>query len=188
MKRFGEQKPMRFDKKELKADLEFGLFVFVGSSCDLFADSVFEKWIIDTLDHCKKFENKYLFQTKNPLRFYDFEGCFPEISYLGTTIETNRIYPPMGKTPPPIERAHTLHHHSYYFPTMVTVEPIMDFDKDILVDYIRMCNPEWVNIGADSQGHNLPEPSGDKIQALIDNLRGSGIEVKLKSNLKRLMK
>ena len=71
---------------------------------------------------------------------------------------------------------------------MVTIEPVLIFDPMELWNLICMCNPEWVNIGADSQGHNLPEPSGKKIQALIDNLKSEGIEVKLKSNLKRLMK
>ena len=164
-----------------------GHFYFVGSMIDLFADNIPAHQILATLNHCKEFKNKYLFQTKNPLRFYDFEGCFPEISYLGTTIETNRIYPQMGNTPKPISRAMVLHHHSYYFPTMVTIEAIMDFDIQELVSLICLCNPEWVNIGADSQSHNLPEPSSDKIQSLIDNLRDADIEVKIKSNLKRLM-
>lgn len=49
-----------------------------------------------------------------------------------------------------------------------------------------MCDPEWVNIGADSKGHGLPEPSGDKIIKLIDNLKSQDIDVRIKSNLKRL--
>ena len=38
--------------------------------------------------------------------------------------------------------------------------------------------------GADSKGHNLPEPSAEKVQRLIAGL--GAIEVKLKSNLRRL--
>jgi len=187
MRRFGEQKPIRFDKSELKTDLGEGNFIFVGSSCDMWAVGVPETHILDTLNYCSKFDNRYLFQSKNPVRFYELEGRFPKISYLGTTIETNRTYKEMGVAPIPMNRAMAMHHHSYYFPTMVTIEPIMDFDIKDLLALIYVCNPEWVNIGADSQNSNLPEPSPDKIKALIDNLKSEGIEVKIKDNLRRLM-
>ena len=41
-------------------------------------------------------------------------------------------------------------------------------------------------IRADSKGHNLPEPSFDKIVKLADNLRLSGIEIRHKENIERL--
>lgn len=93
----------------------------------------------------------------------------------------------MGSTPPPTMRALALKELSLSFMTMVTVEPIMTFSLINLTILIKMCNPEWVNIGADSKGHNLPEPSPDKIKALIEALKSEGIEVKLKDNLKRLL-
>ena len=68
---------------------------------------------------------------------------------------------------------------------MVTIEPIIDFDLGAMMALVMRCNPEWVNIGADSRCHNLPEPSADKIDALINELR-KFTEVKLKANLKRL--
>ena len=186
MKRF-PQNDIRFDHKELETDLGKGNFIFVGSSCDMWADDVPVPWISNTLNNCNKFDNKYLFQSKNPKRFYDFEGFFPKTTYLGTTIETNRTYPEMGNTPTPTDRAMTLHHHSYYFPTMVTVEPIMAFDVDSLAYLVHLCNREWINIGADSKGHGLPEPNADKIKELIGDLRNDGIEVKVKDNLRRFM-
>ena len=70
---------------------------------------------------------------------------------------------------------------------MVTIEPIFDFDLDELVDLIILANPEWVNIGADSKGHNLPEPSEEKMKDLIKAL-GKSTRVKLKGNLKRITK
>ena len=66
MKRWGKQNPDRFDEKELKTDLGNGNFIFVGSSCDMFADDIPETWILRTLEHCFKYNNRYLFQTKNP--------------------------------------------------------------------------------------------------------------------------
>jgi hypothetical protein len=114
---------------------------------------------------------------------------FPKKTYLGTTIETNRSYPEMGNAPAPEKRAHALHHlSSSGFHTMLTIEPIMDFDFDYLYHLVCLCNPKWINIGADSKDHNLPEPSTDKIKDLIFQLKGSGIDVKVKDNLKRLTK
>jgi len=69
MKRWGKQKPLRLDEKELKTDLGKDNFIFVGSSTDMFADDVPTDWIIKALNRCKDFKNNtYLFQSKNPGR------------------------------------------------------------------------------------------------------------------------
>ena len=70
---------------------------------------------------------------------------------------------------------------------MVTIEPIMDFDLEVFYDWIRDARPAWVNIGADSKGHKLPEPSKEKIEALITELK-KFTEVRIKPNLSRLIK
>lgn len=62
MKRWGKQRPVRFDESELKTDLNGKYpfrfnsrnFIFVGSSCDLFADNIPYEWIKKTIDHCQK--------------------------------------------------------------------------------------------------------------------------------------
>ena len=69
MKRWKNQKKIRFDSKELETDLGKGNFIFVGSSCDLFAHDILYEWIIKTMEHLKRFDNKYLFQSKNPEYF-----------------------------------------------------------------------------------------------------------------------
>jgi len=170
-------------------DLGKGNFIFVGSSCDMWADRVQKDWIAYTLHHCilaDQRENTFLFQTKNPEGMMGW--VFPMGTVLGTTIETNRVYPKiMGNTPVPRSRAINMQNISENFTTMVTIEPIMDFDLEVLVYLIKHCHPKWVNIGADSQGHNLPEPSGEKIDALIAELKAF-TEVKIKKNLKRLYK
>ena len=187
MKRF-PQKEIRFDKKELKTDLEQSNFIFVGSSCDMWADAVPKEWIFETLDYCRQFKNKYLFQSKNPQRMRDFQDYIPINSVLGTTIETNRQFRAMGNAPNPHNRALALFFLSFKFKTMVTVEPIIDFEPIELYYLISMCNPEWINIGADSKNSNLPEPNADKINELVRNLKQKGITVKNKDNLKRLLR
>ena len=71
MKRWGKQPTLHFDEKELKTDLGKGNFIFVGSSCDMFAESIPENWVNQTItkieyDDPYNDKNKYLFQTKKP--------------------------------------------------------------------------------------------------------------------------
>lgn len=189
MHRWGKQKPVRFDEKELKTDLGKGNFIFVGSSCDMFADDIPEEWIIETLNHCFNFDNTYLFQTKNPNRIRNYLKHLPIKSKVCTTIETNRIYSDiMQNCPSPFNRAAYMHIFPLCgFETFVTIEPIMDFDLRDMVDLITVCNPEQVNIGADTGNNHLPEPPKVKILELISELEKFTI-VKQKPNLKRLLK
>lgn len=191
MKRFGAQKPVRFDEKELKEfdrDMEKfgqGLFIFAGSSCDMFAPDVQNSWISRALTHLKKYDNTYLFQSKNPHGFQHFK--FPEKTRLCTTIESNRHYPNvMGNSILPEYRARHFSHIKTY-PKYITIEPILDFDLDELINLIKINQPVQVNIGADSQGHNLPEPSKDQIIDLVHGLK-KFTKVELKSNLNRILK
>ncbi len=186
MGKWKNQKPVRFDEKELKTDLGEGKFIFVGSSCDMFAEDIPPRWIERTLKHCMKYyNNNYLFQSKNPARFFDFG--YPD-SVFCTTIETNRFYSEfMQNSPKPQDRADAMARirHSYS-DIYVTIEPIMDFDLDDLVSMIKYISPAQVNIGADSGGNNLPEPSADKIMALIDML-DEVTTIHKKNNLSRLI-
>lgn len=179
MKRF-PQGELRFDEKELKRNLGKGRFIFVGSSCDMFADYIPGSWINKIIHICEEFHNKYLFQSKNPQRFY--YHAF-DTAVLGTTIESNRNYN-ISKAPSIYNRAIMLNQYNNH-ETFVTIEPIIDFDLEEFVDLIKLAHPSFVNIGADSKGHNLPEPSWGKVQELISALK-EFTEVKVKSNLERL--
>jgi protein gp37 len=177
------QKELWFDEKELKTNLGEGNFIFVGSSTDMFAENVSAEWIISVLHYCKEYpKNKYLFQSKNPRRFNEFRDHFPFDVVFGTTIETNRKTP--GKAPETNQRALML--NSVSGKKMITVEPIIDFDLKEMVELIKKCYPQWVNIGADSKKHNLPEPSKEKVLQLIAELN-KFTEVKIKNNLHRII-
>lgn len=175
----------RFDEEELKIDLGEGNFVFVGSSNDMFSETVPKEWIQRTLWHCQNYSgNRYLFQSKNPQRFREFM-IFPANSVLATTIESNRTYDKISNAPTTLERKLAI--EKITLPTVVTMEPVLDFDLDILVRWMSDIKPAWINIGADSKGHNLPEPLQEKLSELIEIL-GKSHTVKLKPNLRRLMK
>lgn len=176
---------LRFDEKEMKTDLGQDNFIFVGSSTDMFAQDVPIEWIRKVLDKCREHRyNKYLFQTKNPKRFMSFGLEFPTYSVFGTTIETNRNYP-VSKAPTMRERFNEI--WRVYGKKMISIEPIMDFDLFVFSSMLEHLEPDFVSIGADSQRHNLPEPSPDKVRALVERLR-KFTDVKLKDNLDRIVK
>jgi len=188
MKRY-LQPELHFDEKELKTNLGEGNFIFVGSSCDMFADKIPPEWIIKILNHCTKFNNEYLFQTKNPKAYDGYGANIAAINdfVLCTTIETNRFYLDyMGSAPSPKERSLAMQEIPWK-KKHVTIEPIMDFDLENFLFYLLDCNPIQVNIGADSGNNNLPEPSKDKILELIKELEKFTI-IHQKKNLKRLLK
>jgi len=179
MKKF-KLNPVRFDEKEFKCNLGEGNFIFVGSGNDMFSKSIPAVWIHKTIDHCSEFKNKYLFQSKNPERFLSYE--FPEGTVLATTIESN-YDSGISKAPKIEERIRAM--IELKCDKMVTIEPIVKFDLDELVKMIQFIKPIQVNIGADSKGHHLNEPSREEINRLIEALKPFTI-VFLKDNLKRL--
>jgi hypothetical protein len=183
MKDWGKLNPVRFDEKELKTDLGRDNFIFVGSSCDMFAKDIPDEWIIRTLNHCSMFDNDYLFQTKNPK---NIRRILPPKSNVCVTIESDKYYPEiMRNSPHPLRR----YEHSLLIrhPFFLTIEPILDFDFKLFLTMITELDPIQINIGADSKGHKLPEPPKEKILELINELE-KFTKVKLKKNLNRLIK
>lgn len=179
-----KQKPLRLVEKELNEDLGSDNFIFVGSSTDMFAKDVPKEWISKVLAKCRNYKNTYLFQTKNPMRFNDFKDEFPISSIFGTTLESNKNHR--------VSFAQDVSARAVWLSDfkanskMVTIEPIMDFDLVPFVIMIKNIKPQWVNIGADSKGHKLLEPSKDKVLELIKELSKFTKVIK-KENLKRIM-
>ena len=65
---------------------------------------------------------------------------------------------------------------------------LSDFDLDDMVALLKSFKPEQVNIGCNSNpGVILPEPSKEKLMALIHELREFVPTVELKSNSKRIL-
>jgi len=170
-------------ESELEKPEGSGHMVFVQDCGDLFAEDIPSEWIQEVLNHCRKYDNTYLFQSKNPMRFLEF--AFPFKVILGTTIESDRNYK-LSKAPKVQERAKAMKLLSAKYKRMITIEPIISFIPERFVSLLKVARPNWINIGADSKGHNLPEPSPDKIRKLIEELR-KFTEVKVKDNLKRIL-
>ena len=171
-----------FHPERVNRKFKVGDFVFVSSMGDISFIKLEDYDQINTV--ILKFpETKFLLQTKHP----DIFVCgypFPENTYHGLTLETNRLVP-MSKAPSPENRYQimTLDKHPHKF---LSIEPIMDFDLVILATWVMDINPEIVEIGADNYRNGLPEPSWDKVNKLIDILTLRGIKVIQKDGLERL--
>jgi hypothetical protein len=173
---------------ETKTRLGSGRVIFKEHMNDLFAANVPADIVQRVLVHCQKWpDNTYVFQSKNPARFQFFN--FPDSPLIfGTTIETNRDIPEsISVAPRPFERMLAmLASNMQNVDKFVTIEPVMDFDVDVLASWIDKIRPRFLNLGADSKNHNLPEPSVDKVFALVEKLKEYGIELREKHNLSRL--
>lgn len=177
---------LRLIKDELKINYGINKIIFIEHMNDMFAVGVKEEWIKEILAHCNRYPyNQYVFQTKNPIRALLFKQQFPKSSLIGTTIETNRETNTISKAPLPMQRYLGIKQFSN---TFVTIEPIMDFDTDILSSWIIEIKPQFVNIGADSKNTGLIEPTLEKIKKLIEILQNNKITIKKKINLHRLIK
>jgi len=167
-------------------ELGGGKTIFIGHLCDLFAEGIDDAVINEVLLHCWARPNTYVFQTKNPARVSDFK--LPVGAMVGTTIETNRgdVLKQFSRAPDPIKRSMGL--SLLAGPKFLTIEPIMDFDLHVLVALVASARPDFVNIGADSKRHNLPEPTWGKVMDLVEGLEAASITVRKKVNLDRLMR
>ena len=166
-----------------------GKTIFVGHMCDMFSWNVPIRWIEDVYNHCIKHpKNKYVFQTKNPGRLVQIFKTLSNNFIIGTTIETDNanLVRKYSQAPLPKLRAEGL--SLVTNEKFLTIEPIMKFDIDGFIELFKIAKPNWINIGADSKGHNLPEPTITEIQSLVTELEILGIQIRKKVNLQRLTK
>lgn len=174
---------------ELKVNYGENKIIFIEHMNDMFAKEVKRNWITEIFIHCNNYPlNQYVFQTKNPLRAYQFLEYFPPQYMIGTTIETNKNLPEhISLAPQPIERIKGIALFAGKgLKTFITIEPILDFDVGYLGKWIELIKPDFVNIGADSKNCGLIEPSKEKVLALIKYLQAIDITIKKKVNLRRL--
>lgn len=178
--------PLRLIEKEFTVKYGTGKTIFVENCNDLFAESVPGHFVVSVIGHCNQFTgNTYVFQTKNPQRYDIFWTRLPENSIIGATIESNRAYRGISVAPEPFTRFEAMKRLPGR--KFITIEPVLDFDVDILASWIDQIRPEFLNLGADSKNNHLPEPTVEKILQFTEKLKGYGIELREKHNLGRLM-
>lgn len=175
------------DEKWFKLNLKIPdrYILFVQSCGDLFGSWIPDLWIRQILERIREFpETTFLLQTKNPIRFLEFN--IPKNCILGTTIETNRDYK-LTKAPSPKERFLAMKELPIYIETMISNEPVIDFDLAVMLAWMGVLRPKFVSVGADSGKNNLLEPSALKLKQLLWQLELI-TEVRRKKNLNRLLK
>ena len=171
-----------FHPQELKHKFEPGGFVFVSDMGDIrWATWKDMQNILAKIEHYP--DTRFLLQTKDPSLFIA-SPHWPGNVYLGTTIESNRDW---ERTKAPkscirhIDMLSIVHPHKF-----ISIEPIMDFDLDVLVQWVADIAPEIIEVGADNYRNNLPEPSWGKVEVLLARLREICPKVVEKEGLERL--
>ena len=170
-------------EEELQRTFKPGEFIFVSFMGDIAFASLAD--IGQILGGIRRFPRTFfLLQTKDPSIFAKWEIQFPPHVYLGTTIETNRNYH-LTKAPPPMNRLRQLagYPHNAKF---LSIEPITDFDLEKFTHWVELLNPDIIEVGADNYHNNLPEPSPEKLEHLLANLRNICPRVIEKDGLSRL--
>lgn len=156
-----------------------GKLVFVTDMGDLFCDAVPDDWIYKVLhaieEHSKPGQ-KFLFLTKNPIRYLDFLKEFnPERDYLGITIETDLDYSHfktyISEAPSPVSRLYVAKYlrKKWRGVLFVSIEPVLDFTLRF-AEELGEISPDYVEIGYDNWNNNLPEPILMKTELLIEKL------------------
>jgi len=159
--------------------------IFVGSASDMWGEWMDSLNIEKVLEHCRRFDNEYVFQSKNPARFLEFIERYPKKSMLGTTIEADRYLERISQAPDISNRVRAMKRVKCR--KFISIEPVLQFDLERLVGMIFQIQPSFVTIGADSKNHNLLEPNGEQVRQLLKRL-GKFTEVRPKTNLRRLLK
>jgi len=175
-----------FFPSDLERRFRPGHFVLVAEMGDLFGDWVPGPWIAAVLGVIRAHpRTDFLLMTKNPGRYHSWTWLLPKNACIGTTIETNRLH--VGtRAPQPEERALAMMSHSHPR-KFVSIEPLMDFDLPVLVNWIGAIGPEIVEIGADNCGNNLPEPCEEKARDLIAELSHLPLELHIGDTMERLL-
>ena len=168
--------------------------VFVSDMGDLFCERVPEEWIIAVLSVIKKYpQTTFFLETKNPAKMLYLAFYIPkDNTILSTTIETNIIhgnsfggweYEDISNAPYPCNRyLYMLRSNLKRFNKHVSIEPILEFDLDVLIKWILNIKPKFgVSIGYDNYNCRLPEPKLSKTLRLIEELEKHGIKVERKT-------
>ncbi len=170
-------------EEELSKKFAPGDFVFVGYMGDISFASL--PTIIDLRQRINdQPEVNFLFCSKNPLIYWDWQIVWPENLYLGATIETNRDYH-LTRAPAPLYRyigMRALDHPKKF----ISIEPVCDFDLDEMLSWITEIHPQIIEVGADNYHNSLPEPPWEKVDKLLEGLENICPTVVRKVGLERL--
>jgi len=169
-------KPTLYEKV-LNQKFKAGEIIFVGDMTDIFAYTVPDSMLYQIFEAIEKWpDTTFLFLTKNPIAYLWLieEGAnIPYNTILGATIESNRNYPNISKAPPQHERLTAMRNLAHRYPKyklFISIEPVLDFDVELFVQWLKRIAPWAVAVGYDNYGNKLPEPPLRKVEELINHV------------------
>ena len=121
-------------------------FIWAISSGDIYWMK--EEWINQIIDKIKEYPNRtFFFQTKSPDCYYHYS--IPKNVILGITLECDAYRYKITDAIPLWHRY--IFFRDYQFPRkIVTIEPIMGFEFDRFLSWLKDINPERIYIGYDT--------------------------------------
>lgn len=160
-------------KKELNRTFRKGL-IAVSLMGEMFGEWIPDHWILEVLKVViASPKATFLFMTKNPKRYTDLLNeliaYYPKNVILGATIESNRDFP-VTKAPSVVERYNAMKELKFER-KQISIEPIMDFDFDVFLQWLRDIEPMIVSIGYDDHYFKLVEPDLQKTKQFIAELQ-----------------
>jgi hypothetical protein len=126
----------------------------------------------------KRSNRVFLLQSKNPACFTRLLDGLPHNVVLMTTLETNRDsqYSEVSKAPLPSQRFHDFLQLAWDRKALV-MEPILDFDLNVILEWAKKLKPETIFIGFESKRKCiLSEPSLLEVSNLHKELQGLGLK------------
>jgi hypothetical protein len=160
-----------------------GEFVFIAYMGDIsFASRPFVMKILHRVEEQPGVN--FLACSKNPMKYRLWPVQLPANLYLGATIETTEDHH-LSKAPPPPARylvMSTIAHPRKF----ISIEPICDFDLDMMFRWMAAIKPEIIEVGADNYNNHLPEPPWEKVYKLLIGLKNICPIVVEKVGLRRL--
>lgn len=166
--------------------------IFVCSSGDMWGEWVNNQHICDVLSRCGEDpDNECMFLTKNPDNYRGWGELLDRANYiLGATIETDRhlVGAALGSAPSVLGRLGVMADLKQVYTEcrfMISIEPVAWFTNEF-PSILRAVAPDIVYVGVDSGKNNLPEPSPEELQGLIDEL-GTFTDVRLKAGIERIL-
>jgi len=168
---------VEFDCKFTKGD-----FIFVSDMGDMFGEFIPDTWIRKVLNRVNQFPDAdFLFMTKNPRRYSSLLPYIPKNVVLGATIETteNEIVQVdrISNSPLPTERYQAMKELEWDR-KLISIEPIMDFNIELFVEWIKDIDPLVIYVGYDNYGHKLREPTLEKTNSLLNNLPDTSLIIR----------
>ena len=164
---------LRLFPTELVRNFATGGYVFACDMLDLLAAP---KEIVYTVANVMAGnpQCKFLLESKNPRAFLDLGVDWSSNITLGTTIESNRNYPELSKSPQQTERLYWMVQvakaRQGKNSLFISIEPVLDFDLDSFLLQLYWIKPWAVAVGYDNYDWKLPEPPLAKTMQLIMEL------------------